>query len=107
MRVVRRVRCWLSVAACLLAQADLLAHGAVSLDSGLRRRELLARGIAPRSETRWLSLGQRALWRLLSAPDHAPGRPNLRPASADQPSRWLWPAIQALVSTRRRARASG
>eukprot|EP00964_Phaeocystis_antarctica_P145690 scaffold111801_cov57-Phaeocystis_antarctica.AAC.3 len=43
MRVVRRVRCWLSVAACLLAQADLLAHGAVSLDSGLRRRELLAR----------------------------------------------------------------
>ena len=44
-------------------------------------------------ETSWLSLrsgcsafGQRALWRPPLAPDHAPGRPKLRPASADQPS---------------------
>ena len=56
----------------------------------------------------WLSPG-----RLLSAPDHAPGHPELRPASAKQPALWLgqrWPAIhrytghtghtiQALLST--------
>ena len=82
---------------CLLAQADLLAHGAVPLDSGLRRRELLACGIAPRSKKMWLSLRSAgAQGAYFSA---SPGRPNFRPASADQPSGWLWPAIQALVST--------
>eukprot|EP00964_Phaeocystis_antarctica_P010002 scaffold5453_cov58-Phaeocystis_antarctica.AAC.6 len=47
--------------------------------------------------------GQLALRRLLSAPDHAPGCPKLRPASANQPNGLRWPATQALVFTQRRA----
>ena len=44
-------------------------------------------------------LGQLALRRLPSAPEHASGGPKLRPASANQPLVPHWPAIQALLST--------
>ena len=41
--------------------------------------------------------GQLALRRPLSAPDHASGRPKLRPASANQPLGARWPTISGLV----------
>ena len=40
------------------------------------------------------AFGQLAPRRLLSALDHAPGCPKLRPASANQPAGPRWPAIQ-------------
>ena len=44
------------------------------------------------------SASQLALREPLSVPDRASGRPELRPASANQPLGPRWPAIQALVS---------
>ena len=45
------------------------------------------------------AFGQLALRKLLSGSGHASGCPELRPASANQPVRPRWPAMQALVST--------
>ena len=45
------------------------------------------------------AFGQLALRRLLSAPEHAPGCPELRPASATQPVGRCLPATPGLLST--------
>ena len=45
------------------------------------------------------AFGQLALRRLLSALNHAPGCPELRPASASQPVGRRWPFISGLLST--------
>ena len=72
----------------LLAQADLLAHGAVPLDSGLRRRELLARRVAPRSETRWLSLRSAGALEAAFSARPCP-RPPQSPASLGRSAVWM------------------
>ena len=52
--------------------------------------ELPVHVTAPMSGKSGLSLGQLALLRLLSAPEHASGRLRLRPASANQPPGRFW-----------------
>ena len=65
-----------------------------SLATDERARVVVAlRGSAAMSETRWDQAS--ACWLsggFVSAPEPAPGRPKLRPASANQPRGRLWPA---------------
>ena len=76
------------------------AHWRVAVGVGASS-EMLGSVIVPRyAENKGDSdLGQLALPRPLPAPDRAPGCPELRPASADQPLRPRWPATSGLFST--------
>ena len=57
------------------------------------KHTVLSKGKAAQASASWLCLR-----RLLSAPEHGPGCPKLRPASADPPLGPRWPGIQALFS---------
>ena len=76
------------------------AHWRVAVGVGASS-EMLGSVIVPRyAENEGDSdLGQLALPRPLPAADRAPGCPELRPASADQPLRPRWPATSGLFST--------